>query len=40
MVEPHSTRLEARIGGLMRCCLQTFSEAMVHDEEGEVLPCK
>lgn len=38
--EPHPRKLPLRIGGVMRCCIETLDTTPVIENEGDVLPCK
>jgi hypothetical protein len=37
---PHLRELPLRIGGVMRCCIETLDTALVTEVEGEILSCK
>ncbi len=37
---PHYRILPLRIGGVMRCCLETLETTAVEEKEGDILPCK
>jgi hypothetical protein len=39
-MEPHPRKLPLRLGGVMRCCIETLSTTPVTEEEGEILKCK
>jgi len=38
--KPHFRQLPLRIGGVMRCCLETLNTTPVIENEGDVLPCR
>jgi hypothetical protein len=38
--EPHLHNLPLRIGGVMRCCIETLNTTPVTENEGDILPCK
>jgi hypothetical protein len=40
MTEPHQRQLPLRIGGVMRCCVETLNTTPVVENEGDVLPCR
>jgi hypothetical protein len=36
----HLRNLPLRLGGVMRCCIETLDTTEVEEKEGDVLPCK
>lgn len=40
MTEAHPRKLPLRIGGVMRCCVETLNTTPVIESEGDVLPCR
>ena len=39
-VSPHHRQKPLKIGGVMRCSIETLGTTLVREIEGEVLPCK
>jgi len=40
MNEPRLRQLPLRIGGVMRCCIETLNTTPVSENDGDVLPCR